>query len=267
MTTQVQKIKEQLGSNWIMIVLSFIAVVLIVATLTAQKVQSSDQCTDVTVCEYEKLLILQKQQASDVLVFGREADEAKKQYQYKLKAYYTAQSNYKNTTKKIDAIVLWSWQVETWLNKIEYDAGFLRHLDYDVPHYDPNLRLVQFASNTSDTKLKYMSIAYQLWWADFVYTIHGENNTRDPQRQSDCYGKECKGPESWLKREESYGFCQLNKKSYWEFLDSAYFDNHETQLIKCWNEYKKAMDNGSIKTKFYAYNNRSLYIDLFIFTK
>lgn len=148
----------------------------------------------------------------------------------------------------------------------EYPTWLLSYIEYPIPTYDPNSTwYVAFDGEVSLNKLRLMNIAYQIGGEDFVLTLHAENQTRDPTKQSDCYWPKCEGIESGKLREESYGLCQLNRKSYNGFINSEYFGNKEYQLIKCWNEYKKALNQGNIYTKFYGYAVRNNYRQYFIF--
>lgn len=83
-----------------------------------------------------------------------------------------------------------------------------------------------------DPRQEYISFAYEIWWFDLVTLIECENAERDPERKA-----------AW--KEESYGFCQINKRWHKEILNNSLFwEDRKRQINKC-NELMKWW------TKFY----------------
>jgi len=65
----------------------------------------------------------------------------------------------------------------------------------------------------------------------FLATLEAENSLWSPDRQSNVVKKG--------KREESYGFCQINKKYHPEIIgDERFFTDPFWQLDTCWKMYK-----------------------------
>lgn len=249
---------------WLTTIMSSVVVIaLIVIGIVYANSKPTDQVTCDKTCEYNKAIEEQKRIGEILLQTNDVKKDAFENYKEALVLYNKALKEKSDADAKVNSFYLTD---DYSVKMVEYEANFLRYLDYEVPEYDSNnTGFVQFLPWTSEAKTKIMNIAYQLGGKDFVLTLHAENSYRDHKKQSDCHGSKCENASSGLKREESYGYCQLNRGSYSDFLDSVYFTDPEAQLIKCRNEYKKALDNGNITTKFYGYNNRELYSKYFSF--
>lgn len=222
-------------------------------------------CND-NLCLYNSWMASLSVLWKEVALLKNESDILKSQFEKKEKEYNKKLKKYNDMQLQVNWYIISTGSKD--IKDIQYQAEFMRYLDYDVPEYDWNATwYVVFIPGTSYEKTRMMNIAYQLWWEDFVLTLHAENQRRDPTKQSDCHWRKCEGPESWKKREESYWYCQLNVGSYREFIESKYFADPEAQIIKCRNEFKRAIDNWNIETKFYWYNKRSLYAERFTFIK
>ena len=250
---------------WIIWVATVI-ILLVFFIASTSKANNEDVSCEDNVCLYDSWMNELSQLWKEVAQAKIQKELFKKLYENEEKSYNKKLKKYNDQQAKVNWYIVSTWSQT--IDQIEYNAEFLRYIDYDIPSYDSNATwFVVFNPGTSEEKSRMMNIAYQLWWRDFVLTLHAENQYRDSKKQSDCYGPSCEWPQSWLKREESYWYCQLNVEWYREFIESSYFKNPETQLIKCRNEYKKAVDNWNITTKFYWYNKRLQYQERFTFSQ
>lgn len=252
----------QTQAIWVAVLL-WLTIVAGVTISTMANWKTETVCND-NLCLYnswmDSLSVLWK----EVALAKAQSDIAKAQFEVKETEYNMKLKKYNDMQMKVNWYIISTGSKD--IADIQYQAEFLRYLDYQVPQYDPqDLWHVVFNPGTSMEKTRMMNIAYQLWWKDFLLTLHAENQYRDPQRQSDCYWPLCEWPESWKKREESYWYCQLNMWSYREFIESKYFSDPEAQMVKCRNEFKRAIDNWNIETKFYGYNKRLDYETRFTF--
>lgn len=83
---------------------------------------------------------------------------------------------------------------------------------------------------------------------DFIATLDKENagtwdvNVRGATNRNGTYDK---------------GLCQFNSQYYSHLYKDPNWTNAEWQINICWEMYSTAIKRGTIKTKFYAYNNRA----------
>lgn len=71
----------------------------------------------------------------------------------------------------------------------------------------------------------------------------------------------------YKKREQSFGYCQLNKNWHADFINSAEFQDEYKQIDYCLGVYNDAVSRGRIKTTFYGYNNRERVSHLLTFNQ
>jgi hypothetical protein len=93
-------------------------------------------------------------------------------------------------------------------------------------------------SNVQD----YVQYAYDIsWWdMDFITTLEAENWLWSPTRQSEVIN-------SYGKREDSWGFCQIHRRWHSDIVDDPrFFSDPYRQLDKCLEKYMWG-------TKFYWY--------------
>lgn len=120
---------------------------------------------------------------------------------------------------------------------------------------------VDHVSN-NDTIQEYVDYAYSISNNDinFLWKLQWENGQRDPKKQSNCvkidWSTDCFGRSIWLwYREESYWFCQINKRYHPDIVwDKRFFTDRRWQLQQCWEMYTKR------PWAFYAYVDTSKFI-------
>lgn len=94
----------------------------------------------------------------------------------------------------------------------------------------------------SPEQQKYIDYAWKISQdKEFIYMMEGENSLWTPDRQSDVVKNGF--------REQSYGFCQINKHFHSHIVNDPRFKDPYWQLDKCLELWKGG-------TAFYGYNNR-----------
>ncbi len=101
---------------------------------------------------------------------------------------------------------------------------------------------------------KIVDYAFQLGGKDFVLTLEAENGLWKSDRKSDKVG---------ANGYSDFGLCQLNMEYHEPFIRSQEFNNPYKQIDYCYEVWKKAINQGRIKTTFYGYNRRHVVISNF----
>ena len=158
------------------------------------------------------------------------------------------QESGKSGTKLLDS---WTWSRAGNLSRDgqAVSGGNWDNQEGNQTGYKPVLRTKGFGIDTDATKI--INYAYEIsdWDIDFVLTLKAENGWFDMHKQSNVHNNG--------KREDSWGLCQLNRRRHKNVVDNPLFwESRKYQVEVCWDKYK----NG---TKFYGYNVRLKYKDLF----